>query len=70
MADVAYDVPGIMCEGCANAIKRAMRTLDGIHTVEVDVSAKRVAVSYDEDKAQPDEIARRIENAGYEVKQP
>ena len=70
MADVAYDVPGIMCEGCANAIKRAVRVLVGIHTVEVDVSAKRVTVGYDEVKVQPSEIVQRIENAGYDVRKP
>ena len=70
MADVTYDVPGIMCEGCANAIKRSVQMLDGIFTVEVDVSAKRVTVGCDEDKVRPEEIVQRIENAGYEVKKP
>ena len=70
MAAITYDVPGIMCEGCANAINRALSVLSGISEVDVDVPGKRVTVDYDDDRVQPDEIARRIENAGYEVMEP
>lgn len=68
MAKASYSVPGIMCEGCANAIKRAFSTLDGVDRVDVDVSAKRVTVDYDE-SVRPSEIVERIESAGYEVQQ-
>jgi copper chaperone CopZ len=65
MATVEYIVPDISCEGCANAIKRAVSTLDGIKDVGVDVASRRVSVKYDDEVTGPEEIMVRIEDAGY-----
>lgn len=69
MSTVAYSVPDISCEGCANAIKRALGTLRGVESVAVDVQSKRVTVDYAEDQVGPEDIRRRIDDAGYEPEQ-
>jgi len=68
MVTASYSVPGIMCEGCANAIKRALSALDGLQHVDVDITAKRVAVVHGEN-VRPSEIVERIVSAGYDVQQ-
>ena len=67
MATVTYYAPDISCQGCANAIKRAVSPLPGVREVGVDVNTKRVVVDYDENRATPEEIKERIEDAGYET---
>ncbi|MHB1000320.1 MAG: heavy-metal-associated domain-containing protein [Armatimonadota bacterium] len=67
MTSVTYKAPEISCEGCANAIKRALGTLQGVSSVNVDVSSKLVTVDYKEDEIRPEEIKQRIEDAGYDT---
>ncbi|PKB25517.1 Cu2+-exporting ATPase [Novosphingobium kunmingense] len=45
--DSRFTVPGIKCAGCIGKIEREMARLDGVQTVRVNFSAKRVAVSHD-----------------------
>lgn len=39
---------GIVCGGCANAVKAAVKAVPGVATVEVEVPEKRVTVTHDE----------------------
>lgn len=45
MAVTVYRAPDIECEGCANAIKKALGNVPGIETVNVNVDAKTVEVN-------------------------
>lgn len=38
---------GIVCGGCANAVKRAFAAVPGVAAVEVAVPEKRVTVTHD-----------------------
>lgn len=67
MAEVILDVPDISCEGCANAITRAVGNVWGVCDVSVDVPTKKVTVLYNDDQVKPAAIIERIEDAGYEV---
>ncbi|NLC59085.1 MAG: heavy-metal-associated domain-containing protein [Armatimonadetes bacterium] len=67
MQNLELTVEGMTCEGCANAIRRAVGQLEGVQSVAVDVAGKRVAVSYDEGRTSPAAIRERIEAAGYDV---
>ncbi|HEY3297301.1 MAG TPA: heavy-metal-associated domain-containing protein [Armatimonadota bacterium] len=67
MATVRYKAPEISCEGCANAIKRALGSSAGIRSVEVVVETKMVTVDYDESKIKPEHIRNLLADAGYEV---
>jgi len=46
MQTTTLSAPDIMCDGCANAIKKALGGLAGVSEVEVDIAAKRVTVSH------------------------
>ena len=67
MAEMILDVPDITCEGCANAIRRAVGGVPGIRDVAVNVSEKKVTVTYNDDEVKPAAIIERIEDAGYVV---
>jgi copper chaperone CopZ len=67
MAEVVLDVPEIACQGCANAIQRAVGGVWGVCDVSVDVPAKKVTVKYNDDEVKPAAIIDRIEDVGYEV---
>lgn len=65
METVLYTVPGMHCGHCEAAVKEEVSAVSGVETVEVDLEAKRVAVTGTalDDGA----IRAAIEEAGYEA---
>lgn len=61
-------VPDITCGGCANSIKNALRTVDGVRHVEVDVDSKVVSVEHGEAVSR-EQIARKLDDIGFPVGQ-
>jgi len=58
-----YEVSGMTCEGCANALTKAIKAVAPGAIVDVDVEGNRVAVEGFEDATI---IAAAVENAGFE----
>jgi copper chaperone len=67
VTDVTIFVPEISCDTCKNAIEGALRPLPGVRAADVDVSARRVRVSYDEAAISRAALDAAIEEQGYEV---
>ena len=67
MREMTFDVPGISCEHCINAITGATKAL-GVNDVKVDLISRKVFVSYDPTKMDDEDIKDAIEDEGYEVK--
>ncbi len=67
MTTTDFQVEGMSCEGCANAVRRSVGQLPGVESVDVGLAEKRVAVTYDEAKTDAAAIRERIEDAGYDV---
>jgi copper chaperone len=68
MATLTAHSEGISCEGCANAIRRALGRLDGVNDVAVDVPAQDITVQYDEAAVQPEQVLEKLSRAGYDSK--
>lgn len=47
METTTITADGIVCGGCANAVKRALSAVPGVQGVEVAVPEKRVTVTHD-----------------------
>ncbi|MES2464788.1 MAG: heavy-metal-associated domain-containing protein [Armatimonadota bacterium] len=59
--------PDIECDGCANAIKKALGTVPGVAGVDVDITAKTVTVKHDPQAAPRETITARLDKAGFPV---
>jgi len=60
-----YSVEGMTCQGCANAVTKAITQLAPEATVKVDLPGKQVTVAgLDDDKA----VAEAVEAAGFDYK--
>ena len=66
MKNITLNVNGMMCQGCANRVKNALMTLQGVQKTEVFLDQKQVVVEVD-DVLSPAEIKERIETLGFEV---
>ncbi len=65
---IAFNVDGMSCEHCVQTIKAAVVQLNGVYNVIVDLSTKRVAVEYDEERLDVDTLRGTIEDTGYKVR--
>lgn len=69
MSEVSYNVGGVDCQGCVNAIERAIGSMPGVQSVHFDINAKRITVDFNDQKLKPEDIKVRIERAGYDAEQ-
>lgn len=66
--EVSLHVEGMTCEGCENAIKAGVESLDGIATVESSFEEAWTKVKYDKSTTSLADIKGKITDTGYEVK--
>ena len=62
---ITYTVPDVSCGHCASAITGEVRTVPGVHSVNVDLTAKTVTVTGEPLDEQA--IIAAIDGAGYSV---
>lgn len=63
-----FTVHGLICEGCADTVKKALRQLPGIRRAQVDVEKGRAEVEYDPAKVSAESIQQAIAEVGYPAK--
>jgi copper chaperone len=66
--EVTLNVEGMTCDGCENAIKAGVESLDGIAAVESSHEEGWTKVKYDKSATSPKEIEAKITDTGYAVK--
>lgn len=60
-------VKGMSCDHCKGTVTKAVKGLDGVNSVDVDVATGRVKVEFDADQVGLEEIKKVITGAGYGV---
>ncbi|HET7273649.1 MAG TPA: heavy metal translocating P-type ATPase [Longimicrobiaceae bacterium] len=60
-------VSGMDCGSCAESVDRALRSLDGVADVRVDVVGGWASVDYSRDKVTRADLGRAVRRAGYRV---
>lgn len=67
MKRIIINVEGMSCSHCVNAVTKAVRNLDGVSEVQVNLESKTATVDYDSDKITLEAIKAAIEEEGYDV---
>ena len=67
LIQVTFDVKGMTCEGCENAIMTSIKKLDGIQEVSASHTAGESVVKFDSTLVNSRLISEAISGAGYEV---
>lgn len=63
----SFDVEGMTCTGCEDAVKRAVGALDGIAGVEASHETGKTTVHFDRTIVDGQALKATIESAGYRV---
>ena len=66
--EVTLNVEGMTCDGCENAIKAGVETLEGIATVESSHEEGWTKVKFDKSTTSVEDIEAKITDTGYTVK--
>jgi Cu+-exporting ATPase len=64
---VRFPIEGMTCKSCASRITRAVRKLDGVERVKVDLGSDACAVAFDPARTSLVAIAAAVRGAGYEA---
>lgn len=65
--EVVLDVDGMTCDGCENAIKAGVESLDGIELVESSWEEGWTKVKFDQSLTSAEDIEGKITETGYVV---
>lgn len=71
LRSITFQVVGdqpLVCETCEGRVERVLRALQGVSHVRARASTQRVEVLFDPALLEPEAIAGRIREAGYETK--
>lgn len=64
---VTIPIGGMSCAACAQRVEKAIRKLEGVAAVTVNIATEKAAVSYDPGKVRLSVIREAIEKAGYKA---
>jgi copper chaperone len=67
MAQTTLNVQGMTCGHCKSAVTNALKELDGVKNVEVDLQAGKATVEYEEGKVSAENMKEAVEDQGYDV---
>lgn len=67
LVEISIPVGGMTCEGCENAVKKSIGSLEGIAEVNASHVDSVAVVKYDGTLATKEDIEAKIKEAGYEV---
>lgn len=65
--ELILNVEGMSCGHCKMAVEKAVSALEGVSSVQVDLTAKKVAIIYNPDKVSEEAIKESITDQGYDV---
>ncbi len=65
MKKVKFDVTGMTCSSCSAHVDKAVRKLDGVKDVNVNLLSNNMMVEYDEQAVNDDKIIKAVVEAGY-----
>ena len=61
------NVPSVSCNHCKMAIEGAVKDIEGVDSVDVDVQGKSVSVEFDPDKVSIESVEAAVQEEGYDV---
>jgi len=67
MQTTTLNAPAISCMHCVGAIKRAVGQLEGVSSVDGNVTTKDVQVTFDPQKVNLEQIKQAMAEEGYPV---
>jgi len=62
---VTLSLPGMNCAVCPITVKKALKNIQGVNTVEVNFDSKKAVVKFDDAKTNTEALTKATTDAGY-----
>lgn len=62
-----YDIIGMSCAACQQAVTRAVTKIDGVESVNVNLLSNSMVCEYDNKSVKPEDIMKAVDKAGYQA---
>ncbi|EKU45080.1 copper chaperone CopZ [Staphylococcus arlettae] len=67
MNNELINIEGMSCDHCKHSIEKALNSLDGVTSSEVNLSNENVEIAFDGSQVGFNDFKEAIENQGYDV---
>ena len=67
MQNITLTIVGMTCQGCANGVSRALKSVAGVDQVQVDLAAHRAEVAFDATQTNTAALIEAVEDAGFDA---
>lgn len=68
MQKAKFDIQGMTCSSCSSHVEKAVKKLEGVQKVGVNLLSNNMIVEYNENIINNDKIIKAVVDAGYEAK--
>ena len=65
MKKIKFDIQGMTCSSCSSHVEKAVKKLDGIRNVNVNLLSNNMSVEYDSNILNNEKIIKAVIEAGY-----
>lgn len=62
-----YHITGMTCSSCSSHVEKAVKKLEGVKSVAVNLLSNHMVVSYEEEQVTNNQIIQAVEEAGYGI---
>ncbi len=62
-----FHIQGMRCAGCSSHIEKDVKAMNGVVTVEINLSTGEMVVEYEDDKVSKEDIVKTVVNAGFKA---
>jgi copper chaperone len=67
METLTFKIGGMTCNDCKMKMETALRTMNGVENVQVDLNTGQATVSFDSARLRAEELRAMVSEAGYEL---
>ena len=70
LRETTIAVSGMFCSSCSSVVEQALKKVDGVIEVQVDLTTDQARVRYDGNRVTPRQMTEAIRKAGYQARLP
>lgn len=70
MSETQLNIEGMTCSSCAAAIEKGVGKLEGVKLASVNLASETLALEFDQQHVDVDQVIAKIEKLGYKATQP
>lgn len=66
-SDYSFQIEGMTCASCVRRVENAIKKIEGVESVNVNLATENIALSINKEKTSVDEISKAVTDAGYNL---